>query len=83
MPDCTKCGDDYTLGENMEPAKHGMCWVCASTYAEHLEECLRNMVGYFGGAHIRLKLGKMFTQEMAEILRDSKRTIHEPNPGEV
>lgn len=35
--ECTKCGTDYSLGGERDPASHGMCWMCASIYAERLE----------------------------------------------
>jgi hypothetical protein len=38
-PECSKCGDPYTL-DDRERASHGMCFVCASVYAERLEGAL-------------------------------------------
>lgn len=41
------------------------------------EDALRNMLGYFGTPAVKLALGKQFTQEHADIIKQAREALSE------
>ncbi len=81
MPECVKCYDDYSLGDERDEATHKMCWACASSELEEIIPKRDQLVTDFHNLRAEVEELKVRLEKEKEQYDDLEKIEHERCKG--